>query len=102
MGADDDSTAEDLQTLGARLRHARTLAGLSARALDILAGMAIGHVSLIEAGRRVEISGETAHRLSRPLGISMSWLVSGDGPPPDRRTIARAVKHARARTGTEG
>jgi transcriptional regulator with XRE-family HTH domain len=85
----------------ARLRLARESVGateriLSARELDRLADLTAGHVSAIEAGRsNVEI--RTACELARVLGVSLDWLILGNGKAPNGKSIASAVRLARTR-----
>jgi transcriptional regulator with XRE-family HTH domain len=83
-------------TLGDRLRQARELSGLSARALDRLAGLASAHSSHIERGVKKSISVDTAIGLARVLGISLDWLLTGAGDEPSFRRVADAVDQAEA------
>lgn len=89
-----------------RLAAARQFAGLSARALDRLAGLGEGHVSMIESGRRPRIEAGTAEALARVLGLSLDWLLAGSGKAPRPKAIREAVAAARAArlesTGTDG
>lgn len=91
-----------------RLRAARLRAGLSARGLDDLAGLTAGYTRLIEAGKRGNIGSRTADAIARVLGVSLDWLIRGDGQEPTDLEMARALDTARrarralARTGTEG
>jgi transcriptional regulator with XRE-family HTH domain len=64
-----------------RLALARSVAGLSSHDLDRLAGLAEGHTSLLENGKR-KPAGETAAKLAKALGCSTDWLLCniGNGP----------------------
>lgn len=93
-------------TIGERLREARLLGELSARELSGLAGVAAGHVALLESGEREHPRSDTLVALARVLGVSLDWLVSGNGETPTVESVRAAVDAARAErqasTGTEG
>lgn len=70
---------------GLRMRQAREAKGLSMNGLAKAAstdGAKVSHatVSLVESGRQTAIDAETAVRLARVLGVTVEWLVTGDGP----------------------
>jgi DNA-binding Xre family transcriptional regulator len=72
------------------------LAGdLGTRELDRLAGLTAGHTSAIETGNRPNVEARTAAGLCRVLGVSIDWLVLGDGRAPTERTVRAAVHSAR-------
>lgn len=81
--------------LPARLRFARSLAGVSARRLDSIAGLQPGHTNAIESGRRPNIESVTAEKLSTALGISLDWLILGNGREPTAKAIRAAIERAR-------
>lgn len=70
------------QTLSDRLRIAREAAGLTARKLSKLAGLAEGHVAMIERGTVEDGSVQTIGKIARALGVSLDWLVFGKGEGP--------------------
>lgn len=72
------------------------LAGLSGRQLDELAGLAVGHSSAIEGGRRANLESSTSTRVARVLGLSLDWLLAGVGDEPSRDAVLAAVERARA------
>lgn len=80
-----------------RLAEIRIRAGLSAKALDRLAGLGLGHTAIIERGDRPEVAIPTVQRLARALGSTVGWLANGEGKPPTDTQVAAAVKDARAR-----
>lgn len=67
-------------SLAERVRAARLKTGLSARAIDSLAGLGAGHCALIEAGIRSNISLQTAQALADALEVSLEWLATGREP----------------------
>ncbi|MBX3205137.1 MAG: helix-turn-helix transcriptional regulator [Labilithrix sp.] len=72
------------------------VAGLSARALSRLAGLASeGHVASIEA-ERLAARAETLSAIARVLGTSLDWLVNGSGTRPSDRAVRAAVERARS------
>lgn len=77
-------TTPQKNSLGARLRLARTKRGLGSRELARLANLpSEGHISQIEIGRTAMVSAEIAAHLAAALGVPMEWLVSGTGPEPE-------------------
>jgi len=74
-------SGESLGSVGERLLHARTLAGVSQRELDRLAGKAEGHCGLIEARHSNVVRTDTVAAYADALGVSRSWLAWGQGPP---------------------
>jgi len=70
------------QTLSDRLKTARAASGLSARKLSKLAGLAEGHVAMIERGTVDDGSVQTIGKIAKALGVSLDWLVFGDGTGP--------------------
>jgi transcriptional regulator with XRE-family HTH domain len=70
------------KTLSSRLRQARKTKGLSASSLDAVAGLTRGHTWQIETGRKPRIELETASKLASALGVSIDWLVRGEGLGP--------------------
>lgn len=76
------------------MRMARSYAGLSARGLSALAGLAPSHVNLIET--RVEnVGAQTVASLARVLGVTTDWLITGKGEPPTEESVRAAVKRAK-------
>lgn len=72
-----------------RLRTARKAAGLSTHALDRASGCVRGHTAQIESGKRSPTA-HTASKIARALGVTLDWLVNGDGRAPSERSL-RAV-----------
>jgi transcriptional regulator with XRE-family HTH domain len=82
-------------TLGKRLLRLRTKAGLSVSELARTAGLkSPSHIGLIERGERVEIAAQTALALSKTLGVSVEWLVNGEGDEPTEDAVKTAVERA--------
>ncbi len=77
-----------------RLRWAREQAEVSARELDRLSGKAEGACAIFEASDRSALV-TTTDAYARTLGLSLDWLVRGNGPKPLAREIRRAVASAR-------
>lgn len=73
---------------------------LSSRELSELAELADTHVRLIERGERLAPSVETISRLACVLGVSLDWLIRGDGPEPTAEHVRAAVERARAERKT--
>ncbi len=72
-------------TFARRLRVTRVRAGISARHLSELAGLAPGHVAQIELGKgQKSVSLETGMALAEALGVRLDWLASGLAPQSRR------------------
>jgi transcriptional regulator with XRE-family HTH domain len=67
--------------IGTRLRAARERLGWSREALAFHSGISWSAIAQVEAGRRTNVRPGTLAALSRPLGVTIDYLVSG-GPPP--------------------
>lgn len=65
------------------------------RQLDQLAGLCVGHTSLIERGRKPRIELGTAIGLAKALGLSLDWLALGVGEPPTTEQVEMAIEIAR-------
>jgi transcriptional regulator with XRE-family HTH domain len=85
-------------TIWWRLQWARTEAGISGRHLDRLAGLALGHTSLLEAEKKQSVELPTVRALARVLGVTLDWLVEGkvdeSNPHPTQKKIREAVAKA--------
>ena len=84
----------------ARIAALRAIAEVSARALSRAAGLASGHVGLIEKrsmGGKRGLEGATLTRLARALGCSPEYLRDGKGDAPAPEVVKRAVTRAIAK-----
>jgi transcriptional regulator with XRE-family HTH domain len=86
--------------LGDRVKHVRQLRGLGSAELDRLAGAAIGTTSRLESKQRGKFGGTatTVARVAKALGVSMQWLMTGQGPmeeteqdPIPNRALAASI-----------
>lgn len=77
--------------LGERLAFARGLSGLSAGALDFVAGRTTGHAGNIEAGRRLRVGGDILSSYARALGVTIDWLQDGVGEAPTLESVQAAI-----------
>lgn len=66
---------------GLRMKQAREAKGLSMRGLAEAARTTHAMVSLVESGRQSTVDAETAVRIARVLGVTVEWLVTGEGRP---------------------
>ena len=62
-------------TLPERLRDARISAGMSQADLEARAGLSLRHVSIIEQGRRPNLTIAVLAKLARALAVSADWLL---------------------------
>lgn len=85
-----------LSTIRARVRKLRVLSGLSARELAGIAGVAHSLVSYLEEGTRVDPRSSTVTALAATCGVSLDWLVLGEGDEPTAESVHAAVEAARA------
>lgn len=65
------------KSLASRVRTARRTLKITQGALDRAAGLCHGHTWAIEKGIRVDVRGDTLMALSRALGVSVQWLLTG-------------------------
>lgn len=73
-----------MTTLGTRLRQARTEAKLTQEQAAVIAGVSKQAISHIENDRTKNPEAATLEPLSRRLGVSLNWLMTGKGSPrPD-------------------
>lgn len=84
-------------TVADRLKQVREMGGMSARGLSIRAGLHPHHVGVIELRKTGEISATVAVSLARALGVSVEWLVNGEGDAPDKDTVLAAFEAAEER-----
>jgi transcriptional regulator with XRE-family HTH domain len=67
--------------IGRRIRQARNAKGLTQKALGKLAGVSESAVSQWESGKIEKIQGPTLRKLARALGVSIDWILDGEGAP---------------------
>ncbi len=77
-------------TIGARVAKARRLRGLSQRGLAKAAKLAASHVFTIEANQspKANHTTNTISSLAGALGVSMEWLITGEGEAPTDERVA--------------
>lgn len=75
----DGLMRDNLDTLGGRIRHARSCRGWNRPRLAQETGMKTATIVSYETGKKTP-SAATLRLLSRTLGVSHSWLVSRTGP----------------------
>lgn len=69
-----------LDMIGSRLKQIRTDAKLTQPAFAAIAGTSKQYVSQLESGRNQTPTPVYVERWARHFGISVRWIVSGDGP----------------------
>lgn len=81
-----------LTSFAERLRFAREQSVYkdNASKLSTDAGLAQAHVGMIERNLDASPSAETAAKLARALGVSLSWLITGEGEMTTRRRTKKA------------
>lgn len=83
---------------GERVREARELLDpkLSTKELDRLAGFTEGLVWSLEKSGGTNAEASTLKEIARVLGISLDYLILGEGEPPTAESVRAAVEIARA------
>lgn len=73
----------DVSTVGARIRTAREVVGLTQKMLGRVVGVCGGHISHFETGT-VPMKPEHLERIARSLKVSAKWLLmeTDEGGPP--------------------
>jgi transcriptional regulator with XRE-family HTH domain len=67
--------------IGSRVRAARERLGWTREALAFHAGLSWSEIAQVESGRRTNVRPGTLAALSRPLGVSIDYLVHGSQSP---------------------
>lgn len=71
-----------IETLGQRVRRAREARSLPVNDLDRAIGSSPGYVSRIENDRFASVGSDKLIRIADVLGVSLDWLMRGDGQGP--------------------
>jgi transcriptional regulator with XRE-family HTH domain len=79
-----DGDNSDSAGIGSRVRAARERLGLTREALAFHSELSWSAIAQVESGRRTNVRPGTLAALSRPLGVSIDYLVGGSAP---RRTM---------------
>ena len=74
--------------IGARVRAARKRLGWTREALAFHSGLSWSAIAQVESGRRSNVRPGTLAALSRPLGVSIDYLVDG------RRSRSKMLEHS--------
>lgn len=88
-----------MATLGDRLREAREAKGMGQRSLARTSGVSQGHISHAESGKRIELGPTVLSALADALGVSVDWLLTGEGPRERRpdQTVEAVPRYAALR-----
>lgn len=73
----------------------REIAGIPAIEAGPLAGLSPSYVGQIERGENPRPGLDSLVRLARVFGCTVGWLGAGEGEPPGREAVLRAVLDAR-------
>jgi len=73
------------------------LAGISARELDRLAGKTEGHAAAVETKLHERAQLGTIADYAEVFGVSLDWLVAGEGHVPTEAEVRAAVSFAQQR-----
>lgn len=82
--------------LAGRVGRLRAASGLSSRELSVLAGLSHSLLGQLERGDLADMKTENASRLAAVLGVSLDFLVRGEGREPTPRQVQAAVAAAKA------
>lgn len=80
-----------MDTLAQRARLLREYAGIGQREADRLAGTHRGFTGEIERGGRVNPRAGGVSKLARLYGVTVEFLISGDGETPSKDNVAAKV-----------
>ncbi len=64
-----------MDSLGQKLRHMRTMRGLSMNKLADMAGVSQPTISLIESGKNTNVTKETLEKLATALKVSVDYFL---------------------------
>jgi transcriptional regulator with XRE-family HTH domain len=73
---------DETNAIGVRVRAARERLGWSREALAFHSGLSWSAIAQVESGRRTNLRPSTLTALSRPLGVSIDYLVTGGESGP--------------------
>lgn len=79
-----------------RVRLLQASSGESLRGLSELAGASHSVLAGLLKLRWKELSVRVSSGLARTCGVSLDWLLTGEGPEPDPAAVRAAVERARA------
>ncbi len=84
-------------SFGARVARLRDLADLERPDAAMLAGLHRNVLYKAETSGLDNPEANTARAVARLFGVSLDWLLTGEGEAPDADTVRAAVEAARAR-----
>ncbi|WP_409564252.1 helix-turn-helix transcriptional regulator [Methylobacterium sp. J-076] len=82
-----------LADLGRRVRHARTVRGLSRKVLSQLSGLSERYIAQLEGGQG-NVSIILLRRVANAMGVRLDDLITGDDSSPDWPVIRDLLSHA--------
>ena len=89
--AEQESTF--LAELGRRVRHARTVRGLSRKLLSQTSGLSERYIAQLESGQG-NVSIILLRRVANAMGVRLDDLIAGDETPQDWRVLRDLLDHA--------
>ena len=78
-------------TLADRLRLVRSYSEASARKISAVAGLSPSHVGYLETTAHANPEARTLEALARVFGVTVGWLLNGEGKPPTAEGVRRSV-----------
>jgi len=78
-------------TFTARFRWLMAVADLRQSAVARLTNLSPKTVEFFSSGRRSNPTAETARAVARAFGVSLDWLLAGEGELPDQTRVRLAV-----------
>ncbi len=87
----------ELQGFSDRLRRVIDLGGVTIAETARLSDLSTNAVQFFLSGRRENPSSESVVALARATGVSLDWLLTGEGKEPTANDVRAAVEAARAR-----
>lgn len=82
-------------TAGERIKAARNLIGLPSRQLDKAAGLEPGVSWAVEKSATGNSQSATLDKIARALGLSLDYVIRGEGEPPTKESVQAAIDAAR-------
>lgn len=80
--------------MAGRLKRLCAGANVSHESVSHAAGLSAGHVGVIVNGHVKSPRVDATARIARALGVSLDWLVSGEGPEPDPMAVSARIREA--------
>jgi transcriptional regulator with XRE-family HTH domain len=89
-----------MSILAGRIARIHKLSGLDRKEMSELARLTQCHVGMLIRGDVKAPEPDTLIKIARTFGVSLEWLLTGDGEAPSEQSIQAAIETTRTRCPT--